>query len=357
MKNFFEMQYEKLKSEIAAYDEKRLDDTSRFDRFKSVDPQVDKARAEEYAQSRVDKIKINILQETLALELAEIIDLPDEEQALYITSKEESIGINVIGTQGGAPLKQWTGDEQFTIVPLYWIQSDKLYYPIESPTFGAFKNSEDLNVRAAHDMAVKVDVDIWTLIKAGIGAFPARAYELDSNIVTSLVPTTNEVDLSAEGSITKNFFIEIFDHFDRLGRRVRKIYVPADMKKQIRTWVSIVSGYSDGAGQDDIKKSIDPVTQREIWQSGSLSRMFGENFQIIPMMTNTGDIFIDGSKRYVLVATDKPAVILYRKQGQAKSWLLTDKEVDNRTGFSSRETMGTAQPEPYALNYARFRIK
>ena len=318
MKTFFEVQYEKLKNEIASYEEKRLDVASRFEK----------------------------------LELAEIIDLPDDEQAIYVTSKEESIGVNVIGTQGGAPMKQWTGDEQFTIVPMYWVQSDKLYYPIESPTFGAFKNSEDLNDRAAHDMAVKIDDDIWTLIKAGIGSFPSRAYELDENIVTSLVPTTNEVDLSSEGGITKNFFIEIFDHFDRLGRRVRKIYVPADCKKQIRTWVSVVSGIAGS----DITKTIDPITQREIWQSGTLSKMFGENFQIIPMMTNTGSIFIDGSKKYALVATDKPAVILYRKPGQAKSWLLTDKEVDNRTGFSARETVGTAQPEPYTLNYARFRF-
>lgn len=352
MKNFFDIQYENLKKEIASYEEKRLDDISRFDKFKSVDPQVDKARAQEYAQSRVDKIKINILQETLALELAEIINLPNEEQAIYVTSKEESVGINVIGTQGGAPLKQWTGDQQFTIVPSYWVQSDKYYYPIESPSFGAFSNSEDLTARAAHDMAVKIDDDLWTLVAAGLGVFPARAMELDSNIVSSLVPSSNEVDSSSEGAITKNLFIEIFDHFDRLGRRVKKIYIPADYKKQIRTWVSVVSGIAGS----DITKTIDPVTQREIWQSGSLSAMFGENFQIIPMMTNTGSIFINGGDRYVLVATDKPAVKLYRKPGQAKSWLLTDKEVDNRTGFSSRETMGTAQPEPLRLNYARFQF-
>lgn len=353
MKTFFEMQYEKLKSDIAAYDGKRLDTASRFKSFKSVDPQVDKSRAEEYAQSRVDKIKINILQETLALELAEIIDLPDEEQAIYITSKEESVGINVIGTQGGSPLKQWTGDQQFTIVPLYWLQSEKYYYPIESPSFGSFKNSEDLNTRAAHDMAVKIDSDLWTLIAAGLGTFSTRAYELDDNIDTNIFPTTNEIDKSSEGAITKNLFTEIFDHFDRIGRRVRKIYVPADYKKQIRTWVSVVSGISGS----DIDKSIDPVTQREIWQSGTLTKMFGESFEIIPMMTNPSSIFSDGgSQRYVLVATDKPAIILYRKPGQSKSWLLTDKEVDNRTGFSSRETMGTAQPEPYELNYARFRF-
>lgn len=352
MKTFFDMQYEKLKNEVASYDGKRLDHASRYNKFKSIDPQVDKARAEEYAQSRVDKIKINILQETLALELAEVIDLPDDEQAIYITSKEESVGINVIGTQGGAPLKQWTGDQQFTIVPLYWLQSDKYYYPIESPSFGAFRYSEELTGRAAHDMAVKIDDDLWTLIAAGLGSFSTRAYELDSNIDTNLWPTTNEVDKSSEGSITKNLFIEIFDHFDRLGRRVKKIYVPANYKKQIRTWVSVVTGIAGS----DITKTIDPVTQREIWQSGSLSTMFGENFQIIPMMTNPNNIFSSGNNKYVLVTTDKPAIILYRKQGQAKSWLLSDKEVDNRTGFSSRETMGTAQPEPYELNYARFKF-
>jgi len=210
-----------------------------------------------------------------------------------------------------------------------------------------------LNARAAHDMAVKIDSDLWTLIAAGLGTFSSRAYELDSNIDTNIWPTTNEVDKSSEGAITKNLFIEIFDHFDRLGRRVRKIYVPADYKKQIRTWVSVVTGVSGS----DIQKSIDPVTQREIWQSGTLSKIFGESFQIIPMMTNPSSIFSDGgSKRYVLVATDKPAIVLYRKPAQAKSWLLTDKEVDNRTGFSSRETMGTAQPEPLELNYARFRF-
>jgi len=333
-----------LETEIAAVEEGRMSKEERYNLFKTIDPKANKQLAEEYAAVRIDKININVWQKTIAMDFAEVIDLSDDELAVYVTSIRESIGVTEIGTMGGQAQKQWTGDDQATWVRMHFVQSEPYYMPIESPNVGLFNLSEKMNEQCEHDIAVKHDTDVWTLLTAGLGVFPARAMQLDSNIVTANVPTTNDINLSVEAGLTKELFISIFDHFDRLGKVVKNIYIPSISNKDIRRWVSVVSGIAGS----DISKSIDPATQREIFQLGKPSSMFGEAFNIVPLRTLPAN--------YLWVSTTSPAMSFYRKPGQAKSWLLTEREHLNETGFSSRQTVGLIQPEPYTPNYARVKF-
>ena len=65
------------------------------------------------------------------------------------------------------------------------------------------------------------------------------------------VPTTNLLNLTSEGGITKEVFVQIIDYADRMpgfgvenaGRQIRSIHVPSIDRKQLNRFISVASGF------------------------------------------------------------------------------------------------------------------
>jgi hypothetical protein len=214
----------------------------------------------------------------------------------------------------------------------------------------------DNQMEAERAIAKNRDDAVKTLLDSGLTTSftDGTHYKLESSIESSMIPAGNNIDVSSLG-ITKELFVAIFAHFDRLGRisfpndrriEVRRIFVPLDFPEEVHKWVSVVSGFSGGDTPTDPGETIDPTTQRQIFRFGVPRQFFGNTFELVPLETLPSN--------YLYVSTNKPATILGTKPSQAKSWMLTDRERFNETGFQARVTEGHMQPDPYVMNYAKF---
>jgi len=222
--------------------------------------------------------------------------------------------------------------------------------------------------RAEHDLKCVIDGDMWNLLVAGIGAFTAgTTYQLDPRIIAALYPATNYLDSSAQGSLTKTVFMDLFDHVNRLGqgRRVVNIKVRTDAPRDIWTWVSVVTGWNASAAQGtptNPQQTISPQTQKEIEQTGTLTQLFGYTFNIetvndIPQTTVDTQVGNAGAAgEYLFASMNEPAGKYYEKPGQATEVMYNEKECDimgkeNQEGFYIKKSLCMLMPDPMRRNY------
>lgn len=297
------------------------------------------------------RVRLNVLADTMALDFFQYIALEDNEMPEFISESDMPTSVTIMSEQGGHASEVWTGAQNIVTWPLAFYASKNVYVPLLSLRHGNIDETERAKARAAYDIEQKIDIDLFSVLTAALGAFPASTWILDSRVRDR--PTTNDLDWSAtcKGELTKDFWILLFDHFDRLGLSVKNVYVPATIPKTMWKWVSVVSGF-DGAGTVQPSNTVDPVTQREIIKTGAISQIFGHTFNLVTK--NILDGTTVGSK-YVWVSTTEPAGLFFEKPSMARNWNKTDREPYQR-GFASLMAIGQAIPDPYRPRYARIKI-
>jgi hypothetical protein len=62
--------------------------------------------------------------------------------------------------------------------------------------------------------------------------------------------------------LTKSLFKSITEHFDRVGKPIRAVYLPSARKHDLFDWVSVTDATSSAAD------TITPEVQNEIWKNG-----------------------------------------------------------------------------------------
>ena len=322
----------------------------------------------EFAKARTQRININVLDDIKALQFFEYITLQDNEVPVVITEVDWPVDAWIVSGYGHTPQRLFINRDSVDWFKIKWYKTDRYFYPVRSAQSGDLNLQSRLMRRAEHDLACIIDGDMWTLLVAGIGAFTAgTTYQLDPRIIAALYPTTNYIQSTAQGSLTKVVFMDLFDHVNRLagGRRVVNIKVRTDAPRDIWAWVSVVSGWNSNAAQGtptSPQQTVSPQTQRDIEQSGTLTQLFGYNFNIetvndIPQTavdTQVGNAGAAG--RYLFASMNEPAGKYYEKPGQATEVLYTEKECDimgkeNSEGFYIKKALTMIMPDPMRLNY------
>lgn len=306
----------------------------------------DATARQELAAARVPRIRLDVLAQNMAMDFFEYTPLQDNEVPQYISESDMSVGVSYLSEYGGGPSMIWTGTQNIATVPLYMITSDKVYVPRMSVLQGILREQDRANQRAAYTLSRKIDKDLMTLLAANLGVFGADTFVLDEDIKN--VPTTNDLDWSAdlEGKLQKVFFQRLFDHFDRLGKTIQNIYVPTTLPKTMWEWVGVVSSTDATAAN-----TVDPLTQREILQTGVVQQMFGRKFNLVPKNTLSGD----AGSTYVWVSTTEPAGYFYDKAALSGTELLNDRR-PQFDGFQTYMTIGQAIPAPMKTNFARIKV-
>lgn len=366
MDNVFNLrrQRERHAAEIAAFREKRekITDEQRYKKWlkMATEPVADPAQAAEYQRVRIESIQINVFERTpWAESFSMTVRLDPNESYVFREEYTEKIYVRKLSSiKGSSFTVQPTPHVDATKMDFYWNESDNLYVPIEHPEYGMWQLDVKNQMRAEWQIGLTRDQAVKTLLDSGlITSFTdGTHFVLSENIQSSLLPSGNDIDLSSYGSPTKEFFIDIFDHFERIGRmsypfdgeriRVERIFVPVTVPKEIKKWVSVVAAIT-GNSPTDPGQTIDPDTQREIYRFGTPRQFYGENFELVALETLP--------ENYVYVSTNKPATIMGLKPSQDKSFILRDREPQNETGFKARVTEGHMQPDPLVANYARFK--
>jgi hypothetical protein len=312
----------------------------------------------------MQKIILTIESHNHFMDFAEITNRGAGELSEWYFEKNRRVGMNIVQSDGVQPTRQFINTDTVWQSPaLIEICTDAVQLPTWSPRYSerVFVDQHDKAMKALRlSMSDKIDVNVQTVIDAGIGAFPANAVDYAPRVQTALIPTTNLITYSTGGKLTKELFKRIFGHFDLLTsdenpRYIRTMEVPLNAKQSLWDWVSVVNSsavvgnfavpYTPVPG-DYATHTISPQLQAEIERTGTLLNLFGQ-----PTVLKVNNTLPSGT---MYVSTNLPAcrVDMYPDSMIPKVW-------DQRSGNlrftygELRKVMNIYQPDPYRLNVAK----
>lgn len=298
-----------------------------------------------YSAKRTPVIDLFVRANMIALDFFKLESLRGAEMPEFIIQgARPRIPVNFIADWGGQAQMIYTDTQGIASFPLGLVASDIVKTPKRSLVQGRVDASEEVNREIAYNLSKKLDDMAWTALNSAFGSFNDTVWILDEKIKNA--PTTNDLDFASdcEGKLTKDFYIGIVDHFARLGKQIRKVYIPAVRIVDHMDWVS-VSGTDVGAGD-----TVHPEVQRKIWQSGGLNLGASWIPEIVPTNMLEGE---DGDV-YCFVQTAEPTGIYYKKP--ELDMTVTD---DRDPYFYESHTTQTASfviPAPYRTRIARVKI-
>jgi hypothetical protein len=166
-------------------------------------------------------------------------------------------------SQFGSPGQTiWSDNNNRSPFELGMIESDRVRVQRWDLYQGFINKNEKLNADILKSINYKFDDMAWVGVAAAIGALGTSTWVLDTKIKNA--PTTNELDLSSEcgGKLNKAFFKGVTEHFDRVGKAIRAVYIPAARKHDLFDWVSVSD--TNTAAAD----TVSPNIQDAIWTNG-----------------------------------------------------------------------------------------
>jgi hypothetical protein len=258
----------------------------------------------EYDKQRDLIVDLIVRANMIGMDFFQTKDLVGSQVPMYrYKNTRDAIPVNRVANFGKGASVIWTDSTGSTSVTLQQHETAKVIYPIWDLVQGFVDKSEEVNEDLAYYVLNYLDDMAWTAINSAFGSFTSTTWILDPKIKDA--PTTNDIDLSSvcDGSVNKYLFAGIIDHFARLQKPIRAVYLPAALKTDMLGWVS-VSG-SDINAADTIPAEV----QAEIWKTAGL-RQGG----IVPPMiwSNVLDGTTTGSI-YAYAVTNTPCGFFYQK--------------------------------------------
>lgn len=313
-----------------------LTDQQKFEMYQQKDYQAK-------AALRTEAVDLRVRAKMIGLDFFERIELaPDETPAYKLDDSRPMVPVTVVSQFGGSAITVWSDNNSYATFPLGLIESDKVKGQRFDLYQGFTNKNNKINQDIADSIANKLDDMAWIAIAAGIGALDSNVWILDSKIKNA--PTSNSIDLSAEcqGKLNKAFFKGVSEHFDRIGKNIRAVYIPSARRSDLFDWVS-VSG-SDINAVDTIPQSV----QEEIWNTGRT------NGTLIPPMvfTNMLEGETTGSIYAYAVTTEAPGYFF-----QKPAFHITDEKDEGAWHYAQTVLTGSFVIPTYRkMNIAKIKI-
>jgi hypothetical protein len=255
---------------------------------------------------------------------------------------------------------------QFFPAP-YQISTDVIYQYMQSVLTGNVDPDDDINTRAQYEIDQRIEDDLWDLLTAALGTF-SNAWVYDNRIQD--LPTTNELDLSAEGGITVNWMRELLAAVDKIPARngsgiatsqtvkIRNLIIPSSAAQDIRLWVSVVSTVAGGTVSQDAADSVSAAKHAELERTGmtAIDTMWGEPLNIIKSKRLMGTSAADWEK-YAWVIFNQPIGRLIHWPAESMKMVHDDRLKNRQEGMSIHETIAMELPSPWTPNFMRVKIK
>ena len=256
--------------------------------------------------------------------------------------------------------------EQFFPTP-YQISTDRIYQYMPSVLTGNPEPDDDINQRAQYEIDQRIEDDLWDLLTAAVGAF-TNAWVYDNRIQD--MPTTNELDLSAEGGITVKWMRQLLAAVDKIPARngsgiatsqavkIRNLIIPSSSAQDIRLWVSVVSSVAGGDVSQDAADSVSAEKHAELERTGmtAIQTMWGEPINLIKSKRLMGTSAADWEK-YAWAIFNQPIGRLIHWPAESKRITYDDRLQNNQEGMSIHETIAMEIPSPWAPNFMQVKIK
>lgn len=312
---------------------------------------TDGSAQKSYAESLIPKVDLNLWANTIASDFFNVGTIGLGEPLFYELDYEIDAGMPIyfMSQNGGSVQETFVTDGDVVRLHPYLIKAPRVHMNKMTLKQGALQGEEKLRRRMERNMDKFIDKDLWSVLRAGLSSdlVTDMGIELDEDVKN--FPSTNDIDAKAEGGLTLDVFKALADHFNRVGRRIRNIYVPSNRLSDIYDWVSIPAGYDDGSGVS-ADSVVPSYLAEQIVKSGQLNGVFGYQVNLIP--TNVLDGTPSGSNTEVemWVSTEAPAGEMRNVRDIDSTF--TEQDAD-RVYFDARKGLCTFQAPYQKMNYAR----
>lgn len=298
---------------------------------------------QQLASLRTEVVNLKVRANMIGMDFFQLIELrPDEVPAYEIEAETANIPITAISNLGGSAVTVYSDSLGRATFPLGMMESDWVKCQRMDLVQGFVDRSEKINQKISESLANKLDDMALVARDAAFGAFDANVWLLDPKIKNA--PTTNDIDLSTDcaGKFTKDAIKGIAEHFDRIGKPVRALYVPAARKHDLLDWVS-VSGTDITAGA-----TVPAAVQEEIWRTGKVTG------SLIPPIVFSNVLEGETAEGiYCYAVTDQPAGYFFQKP----AFHLTDEKIEGMFYQAKTLVTGSFVIPPYRrMNIARFKL-
>jgi hypothetical protein len=312
------------------------------------------------------------------LSFFEVVTLRDDEESAIFNTTQNEIAVGYLAQDGKPQRVKVTVEEAQTRIPLRFLSTKKVNYRTHDIYRGNIAPLATKTFDLAAEMANKIDRHCLTLLTSALGsggafgAFtttgskPSRVYVPHSNIVTSHLPTTNDITvynnaISADGAtyndpasskvgrFSPRVLQEIIRYADSWGNLFSwgrivptgEIIVPSSDIFAIFADLTVVSTNASRPSETDV--------ERQIRENGYTSLPFGGiNWRFVPDVTiASGTCY----PRFNML----PGQVFF-KPGMDAEFVDTDRE-QNTEARSQRKVMGAYIIDQWRPRIARFTYK
>lgn len=267
----------------------------------------DKEVLKEYADELIPKVDLNVWAMMIASEFFRMGTVSIGEPLWYELAYEidSDMGIPYLSQHGGTPSETHVTDGDVVRVHPYLVTTPEVSTNKFSLRQGNISSEQKIRTRSERNMSKMIDEDMWTLLREGLtnDLINDIGIELDDDYKN--FPSTNDIDASSEEYLTLEIFKKIADHFNRVNRQIRNIYIPSNRLADIYDWVSIPAGHDDGAhDSDDVVPSY---LQDQVVRTGQLNNLFGYPVNLVPVNVLDGTEGNDDGEIEMWINTTAPA--------------------------------------------------
>jgi len=342
--------------EMASEKAKNKKDISKADKKKLLkELATDKEVRKEYAMQILPKVELNVYADTFVNQFFQMGTIDTDEPMEYVLEETVDQPVLHMNSHGGQPSRVFTRDGEVVQLYPYQITSPRVHVNKSSLMQGNLGAESQMRESVERGLVRRQEVDMWSVLEEGLvetGLQDETGLVFDDRIKN--YPDSNVLDVSdvTNGQLTKQLFIEMINHFTRLGLSIQNIYIPNNRLTDIYEWVSVTSGYDTGAV--DAPDTIPTSLQESIMTSGILSNMFGYNVNLVPVNTLPGTVEeSDDNEVPVWVSTNQPAG--HFMNVPRLSYGYSDEDT-HRVYFQTVQGAVMFQPPHYKPNYAKFII-
>ena len=339
---------------------------SYLEKAQSESPEAYNAARKKWAGQIISQsISLMLYTESIVTSMFDVITVTGRDVPAYHLEITPEIDVWRMSAHGyPASVVKYPSVTQYFSTP-YALATDRIYQPRPSVLTGNVGPTSTIPMRARYEIAQQLEDDLWTLLTAAITTF-SNAWVYDTRIQD--MPTTNDVDLSAQGGLTKGLIQGILAAVDKIPARtpggvvtgesakIKNILIPSIAAQDMREWVSVVSAATGLTASQDADDTISPALQGNMESQGALLQsMWGENLGIRKVKRLMGTSAADWDN-YLWVFLNGPAGRLIRYVDETR----IDNYVDRmpyEEGMSVLETVAMEIPGPYAPNFMRVKFK
>ena len=335
--------------------------------FESSTQDYMRARKKWAGQIVSQSIQLMLFTNTIATAMFDVITVEGQNIPSYHLKTIPEVDVTRISAQGyPTAVTKLSSVAQFFPTP-YRISTDRIYQWLPSVLTCNPGPDDDIGTRARYEITQQIEDDIWTLLTASLGTFTtSTTWVYDTRIQD--MPTSNILDLSAEGGLTKGLIQGILAAVDKIPSRmnnglvtgdtvqIRNMFVPSNSVQDLREWVSVVSTVAGGDASQDAFDTISPSLQAQMESEGvMIPSMWGEPLGLAKSKRLMGTSAADWEK-YAWIFFNAPAGRLMRWPAETAVFTHDDRLPDEE-GLSIRETIALDVPSPYLPNFMRVQIK